>query len=103
MCVPPRTLRSCEQQLVCGVHAQHRLGVALGDRDALQRRRPASFHAADGIDDAPEDHTRHGSRAGRRRGFSEILWHALNVITARADDKCVFLTAVASIFRRLLT
>lgn len=67
VCVPPRTLGSCEQQLVGGVHAQHRLGVALGNRDALQRRRPASFHAADGIDHAPEDDTRPESTAGRRR------------------------------------
>lgn len=48
------TFRASEQQLVCGVHTQDRLGVALRHRHTLQRCRPTPLHASDGIDDAPE-------------------------------------------------
>ena len=51
------TFRPSEKQLVCSIHTQHRLRMALGYRNTLQGRRPTPLHTPDGIDHTPKDHT----------------------------------------------
>ena len=81
--VPP-TFGAREEQLIRGVHTEHRLGVALSHGDALQRGRPGALGSSDRGDDAPsrergrEVPVSPGLQPGRARllgtGHAQGLW-----------------------------
>lgn len=50
------TLRSSEEQLICSVHTQHWLWVALGYRNTLQGCSSTPLHTSDGTDHTPTVH-----------------------------------------------
>lgn len=53
------TFRSSEKQLICSIHTQDWLRMALSYRNTLQGRRPTPFHTPDGIDHTPKDTVTH--------------------------------------------
>lgn len=53
------TFRSSEKQLICSIHTQDWLRMALSYRNTLQGRRPTPFHTTDGIDHTPKDTVTH--------------------------------------------
>lgn len=50
---PPHTFGPGEKQLVGGIQAEHRLGVAFCHRDALQRGCPGVLGSTHWVNDAP--------------------------------------------------